>query len=446
MSATSTLGWIGIVRLGLVQTALGAVVVLTTSTLNRVMVVELALPAMLPAALVGLYYAVQLLRPRWGYGSDVGGRRTPWILGGMATLALGGLGAALATVWAATQPLPGLLLGTAAFFLIGAGSGAAGTSLLALLATHVAPQRRAAAASITWMMMIAGFVVTTALVGHFLDPFSGERLIVVAAVCSGAAFLLAALAVIRLERRRPPLTAEPRTAKVPFRQALREVLAESTARRFTVFVFLSMLAYSMQDLILEPFAGLVFAMTPGQSTQLASFQHGGVLIGMLVVALAGSRFRASRFGSRQGWVIAGCLASAVALLLLATGAMVGGAWPLKANAFLLGLANGAFAVAAIAVMMGLAGTGQAKREGMRMGLWGAAQAISFGIGGFLGAAALDLTRSLFPTPGPAFALVFAVEALLFMVAAQLAVGIDRRERRTPAAGTVPVGLATAEEV
>ena len=71
------LGWLGILRLGLVQTALGAIVVLTTSTLNRVMVVELALPAMLPGALVALHYGLQFLRPRWGHGSDSGGRRTP---------------------------------------------------------------------------------------------------------------------------------------------------------------------------------------------------------------------------------------------------------------------------------------------------------------------------------------------------------------------------------
>ena len=65
------LGWLGIVRLGLVQAALGAVVVLATSTLNRVMVVELALPAIVPGALVALHYAVQVLRPRMGYGSDM---------------------------------------------------------------------------------------------------------------------------------------------------------------------------------------------------------------------------------------------------------------------------------------------------------------------------------------------------------------------------------------
>ena len=60
---TAGLSWFGIFRLGLVQTALGAIVVLTTSTINRVMVVELALPAMLPGALVALHYAVQVTRP-----------------------------------------------------------------------------------------------------------------------------------------------------------------------------------------------------------------------------------------------------------------------------------------------------------------------------------------------------------------------------------------------
>jgi len=128
------LGWFGIVRLGAVQTALGAIVVLTTSTLNRVMVVELALPAMLPGILVGLHYFIQLSRPRFGHGSDTGGRRTPWIIGGMATLGAGGVLAALATAWMAVNTAGGIALAVAAFVLIGAGVGASGTCLLVLLA------------------------------------------------------------------------------------------------------------------------------------------------------------------------------------------------------------------------------------------------------------------------------------------------------------------------
>ena len=152
--------WFSIFRLGLVQTALGAIVVLTTSTLNRVMVVELALPAMLPGALVTLHYAMQMLRPRMGYGSDLGQRRTPWIIGGMASLAIGGVSAALATALMASHLALGIALAVVSFILIGGGVSASGTSLLVLLAKRVEPTRRAAAATLVWMMMIAGFAIT----------------------------------------------------------------------------------------------------------------------------------------------------------------------------------------------------------------------------------------------------------------------------------------------
>ena len=199
-----TLGWFGIVRLGLVQMAIGSVIVLTTSTLNRVMAVELALPAALPGLLVGLHYAVQLSRPEWGRRSDAGGRRTPWILRGMAALAAGGALAAIAVALMAQATAPGVALAVAAFALIGAGAGAAGTSMLALLACAVAPERRAAAATLTWLMMIAGIALTAGGVGAALDPYSHAGLVAVVGVAALAAFLLPALAVRGLERTLPP--------------------------------------------------------------------------------------------------------------------------------------------------------------------------------------------------------------------------------------------------
>ena len=433
------LSWIEIVRLGLVQTALGAIVVLTTSTLNRVMVVELALPAMLPGALVGLHYAVQLSRPRWGHGSDMGGARTPWIIGGMAVLAAGGVLASIATAWTATDPLAGIALAVAAFVLIGAGVGAAGTSLLALLATDVAPTRRAAAASITWIMMIVGFALTAGIAGGLLDPFTLTRLVAVTSGVSGIAFVMCVLAVWGVERkgRRASDPAAQTGADRDFKAALKEVWAEPKARRFTIFVFVAMLAYSTQDLILEPFGGLVFGLTPGQSTQLAGMQNVGVLIGMIVVAILGGRFGGPKFGRSQSWVIGGCVASSLALAGLTAAALVGPGWPLLPTVVLLGVANGAFAVAAIGAMMGLAGADGPGREGMRIGLWGAAQAIAFGLGGFLGAVALDAARAMFADSAPAFAMVFTIEAVLFLVAARLALGVDESERNS----TTVAGLA-----
>jgi MFS transporter, BCD family, chlorophyll transporter len=437
----TSLSWPGIVRLGLVQTALGAIVVLTTSTMNRVMVVELALPAMLPGALVALHYALQVLRPRLGYGSDVGARRAPWIIGGMAVLAAGGIGAALAIALMDAHVAPGIALAVVAFVLIGIGVGACGTSLLVLLAKRVDAQRRAAAATTTWVMMICGFILTAAIAGHFLDPYSPQRLVAVTTAVAAVAMAVTVLAVWGIEpaagRRRARDV--PAGAKTPFREALAQVWAEPQSRRFAAFIFVSMLAYSAQDLILEPFAGTVFGMTPGASTQLAGVQHSGVLLGMLAVGALGSGVGGRRFASMPAWTVVGCVASAVALLAVAAAGLAGPPLSLAPFVFALGVANGVFAVAAIGSMMGLVDCGRSAREGVRMGLWGAAQAVAFGVGGFLGALASDVARALLGSPVLAYSTVFALEGLLFLVATALALRVVDGAR--PAAASFNVAAA-----
>jgi len=426
-----TLSWLGIVRMGLVQTGLGAIVVLTTSTLNRVMVVELAMPAMLPGALVAIHYALQVFRPAWGHGSDVGTRRTPWIIGGMAVLALGGFLAAVATAWMSTQPLLGVALAIVAFCLIGGGVGAAGTSLLVLLAQQTAESRRAAAATIVWVMMIAGFIVTTAVAGQLLDPFSPTRLVIVSGSVSVAAMILTFIGVWGVEQAKPAASkvSAQSEQKQSLRDAVTEVWAEPQARRFAIFVFVSMLAYSAQDLILEPFAGVVFNFTPGETTKLSSVQHAGALLGMASVPLIGAVFPRSR-GNLVLWTIGGCVTSALALLGLAAGALIGPSWPLRENVFLLGLTNGAYAVAAIGSMMALVTAGGENREGVRMGLWGAAQALAFGIGGFVGTLASDVARYFLSSPDLSYSTVFASEAGLFVVSAFMAVWVQRAQAKT----------------
>lgn len=433
-------GWLQVVRLGMVQASLGAIVVLMTSTLNRVMVVELMLPALLPGALVALHYLVQVSRPRMGHGSDSGKRRTPWIIGGMAVLAVGAISATLATLWIGDSPVLGLLLATAGFVMIGLGVGAAGTSLLVLLAMRVADERRAAAATIVWLMMIVGFAVTAGTAGALLDPYTPLRLLGVTLTVCALALAITMIALFRVESDPADDAVErPRPQAVPFRVALADVWQESAARQFTVFIFISMLAYSAQDLILEPFAGSVFGFTPGESTSLSGIQHGGVLVGMLLVALVGSRFARGRAGSLRLWCVGGCIASAMALAGLAVAGHVGPPWPLKANVFLMGAANGAFSIAAIGQMMRLATQGRAAREGVRMGLWGAAQAIAFGFGGLIGTAASDIAHWLIPASGAAYGSVFALEALLFIASALLAARIPMGQRTgpQPAAGVQP---------
>jgi BCD family chlorophyll transporter-like MFS transporter len=84
------------------------------------------------------------------------------------------------------------------------------------------------------------------------------------------------------------------------------------------------------------------------------------------------------------------------------------------------VANGAFSIGAIGSMMRMAGEGRSAREGVRMGLWGAAQALAFGIGGLLGTLASDIAHWLVAAEGSAYASVFALESCMFFVSAALA--------------------------
>ena len=443
MRPDATMGWTGTARLGLVQAALGAVVVLATSTMNRVMTVELALPAVLPGALVALHYGVQVIRPRMGHGSDVGGRRTPWIVGGMALLAAGAVAAALAIGWTAHHPAAGLLFAVLAYAAIGVGVGTSGTALLALLAKQVRPDRRPAAATLVWVMMIAGFAVTAGTAGHYLDPFTPARLLAVTAAVAGTALALTILAVWGVEDRGAGATTLPASARPAFGRALAQVWADSQARRFTLFVFVSMLAYSAQELVLEPFAGAVFGLTPGATAELTGLQHAGALCGMLLVAAAGSVRPKSLRVSMRVWTVGGCLASAVMLAVLAASSLAGPAWPLRESVFGLGAANGAFAVAAIGAMMQLAGADGRAREGVRIGLWGAAQAVAFAAGGLAGTGSSDLAREALGSPALAFAAVFAAEAGLFLLAAYQATRVFRFPVARTARPAIPAGRSRA---
>ena len=167
---------------------------------------------------------------------------------------------------------------------------------------------------------------------------------------------------------------------------------------------------------------------------------------MILVGVMGSRFGDKKSLWMRRWTIAGCAGSALALMGMAAASVVGRGWPLAPTVFVLGFANGVFAVSAIGSMMGLAGAGEKSREGVRMGVWGAAQAGAFAIGGFLGAMGVDVMRGLLHQSGTAFLFVFCGEAVVFLVAALLASKLEASPSRAssePADMTSPVQFSGA---
>ena len=411
-----TLSWLSIFRLGLVQMCLGAVVVLMTSTLNRLMVVELSLAATLPGALVAIHYLVQISRPKWGFLSDIQGNRTKWIILGMIILAVGANLAALCIPLYSFNATAATILSFFAYTIIGVGVGASGTSLLALLATHTIQHRRAAAATITWLMMIFGIAVTATVVGKLLDPYSVERLIKIVFGLTLVTVAITFISTLNIERGLSSVKKNANKSQ-SFLTGLKVIWANSQTKRFSIFVFLSMTAYFMQELILEPYAGIVFSFTPGQSTSLSGMQNGGVFLGMLAVGIACTGFK---FGALKNWVWAGCMGSCISLVLIALAGQSPEIVPLAPLVFGLGIFNGMFAVAAIGSMMSLASQNNDNREGTRMGLWGAAQAIAAGFGGLLGTVLVDLLRLANFSHADAYGTVFIFEAALFALAASIA--------------------------
>jgi MFS transporter, BCD family, chlorophyll transporter len=416
-SATPAFGIVSVLRLGAVQACLGALVVIITATINRVMVNELALPAMVPGLLVGLHYAVQLgLRPRMGHFADRHGHLGRWILLGMTILAVSVVSITALLPLVQRAPVLGFSLLVLAFIGVGLGVSTAGTLLLTVLSLRVEPVRHARAAATVWLCMIVGFILCTVVGKQLLEPFSYPTLTRFAAIIGTASIAITALALEGL----PTNTVAARDAAghaigTPFADAVRTVWNDATARRFTLFVGLSMLAYSTQDLILEPFAGSVFGLTPAESTAISGVHQGGSLVGMLLTA-----FLSTRIGSLAAWARGGCIGSAIALLLIAASPASESVLWLKGALFGLGVGNGVFAIGAIGSMMSLSTAAGGSQTGVRMGVFGAAQAVAMAAGGVLGAGASDVMRAVLGSDQLGYGSVFAFEAALFLGAAVLA--------------------------
>ncbi len=257
--------------------------------------------------------------------------------------------------------------------------------------------------------MVTGFIGTTAAAGYALDPFSGPRLVAVSSTISAIAIILTLIGVWNIEgegKDKQSLGSEDASKASPPRSTFREELAsiwsEKQARRFAIFILISMLAYSAPDLILEPFAGAVFGMTPGETTRLAGFQHTGTMIGMVLVPLLHRLIPAWRTRTTP-WIVGGCIACALGLLTIAAAAAAGPPWPIHASFLIMGFTSGLYSIAAIGAMMNLVGAGHRNREGTRMGLWGASQAIAYATGGFLGTVASDAARFLMPSVSLSYA-------------------------------------------
>lgn len=447
--ATAEVPMSRLLRLSLFQVSAGMAVVLLNGTLNRVMIVELGLPAWLVAAMVSLPLLSAPLRVFVGFRSDThrsafGWRRVPYIwfgtlmqFGGFAIMPF-----ALIILSGDTQGPAwlGPVAAALAFLLAGAGMHTAQTAGLALATDLTAPDKRPRVVAQLYVMLLLGTCASALLFGALLADFSQIRLI---RVLQGVALITIALNLVALwkqEGRDPGRhSAGPRP---PFVALWRQVAGRSRFRRFLLGVSCGTVAFSMQDILLEPYGAQVLGLSVGATTMLTAVVAGGALSAFLLSARWLHRGADPRRLAAHG-VLLGVGAFAVVIFAGALDA----AMPFYFGSALLGCGSGMFALGMLVAAMDFEHEGCA---GLALGAWGAAQAFAAGAGVAIGGGMRDVVTHMAGANmlGPAltganvgYAAVYHAEIVLLFVTLIIIGPLVRAGARMPVVQSQRFGLA-----
>jgi MFS transporter, BCD family, chlorophyll transporter len=367
-----------LLRLSLFQISVGMAVVLLNGTLNRVMIVELGVPAGLVSAMVALPLLVAPFRALIGHRSDthrsvLGWRRVPFIWMG-TLLQFGGLAIMpFALVILSGDTHGPILIGhvgaVLAFLLVGAGFHTTQTTGLALATDLAPPEARPRVVALMYVMLLLGMVVSSLGLGSLLAHFSELRLIQVVQGAGLLTMLLNCAALWKQEARNPARTMSPEPA-ASFSDCWHAFTAKAGSVRFLVAVGLGSAAFSMQDILLEPYGGQILHLTVGATTQLTAIIAAGSLFAFHLsarqLAKSADPYRLAAAGATLGL-------PAFAAVILA--APLESPMLFRVGSGLIGVSGGLFSVGTLTAAMGL----DARSEnGLALGAWGAVQASAAG--------------------------------------------------------------------
>jgi BCD family chlorophyll transporter-like MFS transporter len=359
-AATKELPLGRLLLLSLFQVSVGMTAVLLTGTLNRVLIVEMGVSAALVAAMVALPFLFAPLRALIGFKSDthvshLGWRRGPYIWFG-SLLQFGGLSimpfALLITSGDTTGPIwVGHVAAALAFLLTGAGMHTVQTAGLAL-ANDLAPEHaRPRVVALLYVMLLAGMMLSALLFGTILADFDAIRLIGVVQGAAVISLVLNMRALWKQEAQNFALTA-PGKPRPPFREAWADFSRGGRASRLLVAVGLGAAAFSMQDVLLEPYGGEVLGMSVGATTSLAAIWAAGSLAGLALAAhRLGQGYEPHRLAAM------GLLWGVLAFAAVICAAPFGSTVMFWVGVAIIGFGGGLFSCASLSAAMGLARTG-----------------------------------------------------------------------------------------
>ena len=450
-AATKELPLGRLLRLSLFQVSVGMAIVLLTGTLNRVMIVELGVPAWLVGVMVSLPIIFAPFRALIGFKSDthrslLGWRRVPYIwfgtmmqFGGFAILPFALL---VLTGNGHGSAMWGEIGAALAFLLVGAGIHTTQTAGLALANDLATPETRPRVVALLYVMLLLGMVISALVFGTLLQDFSAVELIQIIQAVAVVTVVLNGIAMWKQEARNPRLT-DPNAPRATFSGAWRDFSRAGRAKRLLVAVGLGTAGFSMQDILLEPFGGQVFNMSVGQTTWLTATLAAGTLVGFALSARqlgrGGDPYRLASLG-----ILAGIAAFAAVIFapLLETPSLF------QTGSFFIGLGGGLFSVGMLTAAMDLASNGSGSMSGFALGAWGGVQATAAGLA--IGASGVlrDLVSALgengalgaaFSGPAASYVVVYQIEivllfATLAVIGPMVRSGSNRNAARQPGFG------------
>lgn len=407
-----------LLRLSLFQVSVGMALALLIGTLNRVMIVELSVPASWVSVMVAMPIIVAPFRAIIGFSSDtyrseLGWKRVPFIwrgtmvqFGGLAImpfalLVLSGQGhAAEAPQWV------GHLGAGVAFLLVGAGLHTTQTAGLAL-ATDLAPEEsRPKVVGLMYVMLLVGMMISAIGFGSFLKEFSPGRLIQVIQASAILTLILNVIALWKQESRSRRGAQAQRANTESFKASWQRFCHGGQAIRRLIAVGLGTVAFSMEDILLEPYGGEVLQLSVGATTALTATLAMGGLCGFGLASKVLSRgFDPFRMA------ILGAMVGVPGFLSVISSGSIGSAWLFALGIFLIGFGGGLFGHGTLTATMNLAPAGQ---SGLALGAWGAVQATAAGLAIAVGGVIRDVIDSVYQAP-LGYEVVYAIEVVLLLV-------------------------------
>ena len=419
-----------LLRLSLFQVSVGMALALLNGTLNRVMIVELGVPTWLVSLMVSLPLLFAPFRALVGFKSDthrsvLGWKRVPYIWMG-TLLQFGGLAImpfALIVLSGDTHGpvIIGQIGAALAFLLVGAGLHTAQTAGLALATDLATPESRPSVVALLYVMLLVGMVASSLVFGVLLSDFAQIKLI---QVIQGAALVTMGLNLIALwkQETRDPSRTRGEGPRPAFRDSWREFIQGGRSCRLLVAVGLGSAAFSMQDILLEPYGGQILHLAVGTTSALTALSAGGALIAFVL---------ASRFlihgGEPHRLAAIGALVGVFAFVAVIFADPLGSKLLFQIGAALIGFGSGLFAVGTLTAAMALDSQGQ---SGLALGAWGAVQASCAGVAIALGGAIRDATSALaaqgalgpaLTGPSTGYGMVYNIEIVL-LFATLIAIG------------------------